>query len=92
MLPAASCTLRSELPVVCLDPFAPRAPAGDHTRSRLLLAWHAEHTTEAGSAEFGGQLVGRQQLLLCEFPKGLYKDSSQGSIGGESYLYDRVAQ
>ena len=52
--PAASCTLRSELfslvaAVRLDDPFAPRAPTGDHTRSRLLLAWHAEH--EAGSAE-----------------------------------------
>ena len=85
MPPAASCTLRSELPVVCLDPFAPRAPAGDHTRSRLLLAWHAEHDGGAGSAEFGGQ-------LLCEFPRrGCIKTVPKVRLA-VSYLYDRLAQ
>ena len=50
-----------------------------------------QSTTEAGSAEFGGQLVGTWRLL-CEFPKGLYKDSSPKVRLAVSYLYDRLAQ
>ena len=76
--------------MVCLDPFAPRAPAGDHTRSRLLLAWHAEH--DGGGISRVRWAAGRQLARALWFPRrGCIKTVPKVRLA-VSYLYDRLAQ